>query len=356
MKGRWVLPIGIFFLMAGAGSSLRAQPFSTPASAPQESSPSTSSESPPFGTVLFFLEPKEKGTGSLLGSVHVGEDDQVYFCLKLNPQDPRLTRPVRYLRAVEVTLEGEGDSPQKIKGMTKIRKRVIEPESDGCYVGRMKIPAGIPPGKYQVAELDLWLTNGREVSLRDELEEFSSRGVVEIESPQLDSTPPVVEKIESKTPLVDRFNFGGKTGRADILFRVVAYDAVSGIDPNSFHIFFKVFLDDHLVDILEPRCRTQLPNLYYDCKLYFSRAAPHLRARTAKIILDSVSVSDRLGNSLEINDPAELRSLFEGKNLRYTFYSHRPPGEAGPPENENQNNEEMLAWPPGTASEQTQGK
>src|SRR4029453_17156977 len=135
-----------------------------------------------LGAVYFFLTP---ASALKEGSVHVGEEDPISFCVRLNWQDPRIHRALHFLRGVEITLEG-GDPPQRIQGRTPFKNWPVDPDSLGCYSGRLKIPLGHTPGKYQVTEMDLWLTNGRSLNLREELDEFSPRGEIDLESPAID--------------------------------------------------------------------------------------------------------------------------------------------------------------------------
>jgi hypothetical protein len=316
-----------------------AQARSSAESMPESTAKSIAPTLNSLGSISFFLDKNNPTWGGEL--VHVGEKDLVFFCLQLDASDPRLQRPIKYLRRVEITLEGEGESPQKIVGMTKLRKRLIQPDSKGCYIGEMQLPEVILPGKYQVSEVDLLQSSGHYISLREELNDFSPVGSIEVESPTVDRKPPIIEKIESKTPLENSIIFGGHRGWAEINFRVITTDLISGIQPESFHIFFKVFVDGDLFDIVEPKCRARLPNLYYDCHLYFSRAEPDLRSRTVKLVLDSISLSDRVGNEIEITRPSELKPFFEGKLLRYTFYPGKVPLGLNPETEPEEVNEEM---------------
>ncbi|MBL7685517.1 MAG: hypothetical protein JNK65_05730, partial [Deltaproteobacteria bacterium] len=104
----------------------------------------------------------------------------------------------------------------------------------------------------------------------------------------------------------------------------------------------KEYLDGTLVDIQEAKCKPLLPNLYYDCKLYFSRAIPELKPRILHFVLDSITLSDQLGNAIELTTEDQLKPLFGGKLLRYTFYSGRP--KKGEVEQEHPN-EDMIKWP-----------
>ncbi len=110
-----------------------------------------------------------------------------------------------------------------------------------------------------------------------------------------------------------------------IYLRVTATDQMVGIDPSTFQIFFKAYLDDELIDILRPRCRTEAPNLFYECKLYFSRAEHDFYGRTLKLVLDSIGVADKHGNWTELTQPEQLEKIYGGKLLSYTFYSHKLP-------------------------------
>jgi hypothetical protein len=304
---------------------------------PPESAPGS------LGSVIFFLDRREN-LESHPGSVHVGEKDRVYFCVKLDPEDSRISRAMKYLRGVGLTLEGPGDNPQKIVGLTRFYKKRVEPEASGCYLGRLRVPFGIPPGKYKISELDLYETPNKAISLREELREFSLLGVIDVDSPNIDLNPPVVEEIVSWTPVNNHLDFRGHIGSARMNFRVLVNEAISGVRADTFKVFFKVYLDDLLVDIVEPKCKARLKNLYYDCHLYFSRSEPDIRAVTAKFVLDSISASDKLGNDLEITEPEKLASLFKGKRLVYTFY---PTPSLQDKSDTNENKEkDLVGWPP----------
>src|SRR5262245_20106719 len=206
MKFIWIflLSLGLVFLPATLRAVAPGPSESLPESAPTVEMPAISN----LGAIYFFLTPPQTLKED---SVHVGEEDPISFCVRLNWQDPRIHRALHFLRGVEITLEG-GDPPQKISGRTEFKKWPIDPDSLGCYSGRLKIPAGHTPGKYKVTELDLWLTSGREIALRDELDEFSPLGEVELESPAIDTTPPMIEEIELKTPQDNRIEYSGKRG------------------------------------------------------------------------------------------------------------------------------------------------
>lgn len=346
-----LLMIAVFGLASfDASSKVRGgKKSSPPESQPQTEapvSPSPPAETRPtggLGSVIFYLN-EDESPQSQPGSVHVEEKDRVYFCVQLKHDEPRIRRVLKYLRGVEFTLLGPGDNPQKIVGATRFLKRGVQPDAGGCYRGSFRVPEGIPPGKYKVSEVDLWQAPSASVSLREELKEFSRLGVVEVDSPVQDPNPPIIEKIVNWTPLVDHLLYGGKIGHASMNFRVITTDLISGIQPESFHIFFKIFLDGVLVDILEPKCFPRLKNLYYDCKLYFSRALPDLRAVTVKIVLDSIGLSDRFGNNIEINDSEKLKSFFDGKLLGYTFYPTRSAKKKATLGQDKE--EDLVKWPP----------
>ncbi len=282
---------------------------------------SNSLSSANLGSLSFYLDKKMPNTQG--ESIHVVEKSKAYFCLQLNRQVPALDEAVRHLRQVTVLLEGEGEAPQHIEAKSKLRKGLLYPNSQSCFVGELLVPQGLPAGKYHVSELDLLLASRHVLSFRDRLSQLNPLGLVELSSPIKDSTSPLVEKIESWVPLEDEMNMRYHRAWADIHLRVTATDQTVGIDPHSFQLFFKATLDDELVDIVQAKCSTILPNLYYNCDLYFSRAEPDFRGRTLKLVIDSVSVADKLGNLTELNTPHELEKLFGGKLLRYTFYSKK---------------------------------
>jgi hypothetical protein len=334
--------------MFGGISDLQAKRRKTKTPPPEtqsgESLPSSPESAPrTLGSVIFFLDRNEDLNGHP-GSVHVGEKDRVFFCVRLNGEDSRLIRALNYLRGVGVTLEGPGESPQKIMGLTRFYKKRVEPESNGCYLGRLRIPYGVPPGKYKLTELDIYEAASKAVSLREELKEFSTLGVIDVESPKIELKPPIVESIVSWTKVNNHLDFRGHIASATMNFRVVVNDSISGVDPESFKIFFKAYMDDLLVDIIEPRCKLRQKDLYYNCKLYFSRAEPELRAVTVKFVLDSINASDKLGNDLDITEPEKLAALFKGKRLVYTFY---PTHSLEDKSDTNENKEkDLVGWPP----------
>ncbi len=295
-----------------------------------------------LGKVLFFLDP-EAPFNQQPGSVHVSEVDPIFFCVQLNEQDPRFAHVFNALRGLEITLEGEGDPPQKLTGHTRLRNQGVRPNAQGCYIGQVKVPFGVPPGKYKISEIDLLLAPRQSVSLREELSEFAPLGEIEIDSPQHDLDPPILEKIITYTPSEALMHYGGNVASAKVRFRVVTSDSISGIQPDSFHVFFKVFLNGVLIDIVEPLCTPKLSNLYYNCRLYFSRAIPDLKAVTVKFVLDSISLSDRLGHALEINEIKRLKALFEGNLLTYTF---RPGKIKKKTYMQLPNEKEDVKWPP----------
>ncbi len=310
----------LFFLIFSfvcMGSAWADAPGSQPSAESQVSLP------PPYvpvnlGSLSFFLDKKKpnyKGE-----SVHLGERDKAYFCLKLNPKDERFARTRRFLRQIEITLEG-GEPPSRLVGVTKLRSVVIQPDGQGCYIGTVQVPPEIPPGKYKLIELDLIQTSRNAVSYRDELENLDPVGLIEISSPSLDKFPPILEKIVTYTPLVEPIHFDWNRAWVKIRFRVITTDLISGIKPDSLQIFFKATVDGNLVGIPQAKCRPRVKNLYYDCSLYFSRAQPDLRSRTLELTLDSVSIADHFGNINEWNTPRELRNFFAGKLLHYVFYT-----------------------------------
>jgi len=316
-------------------------PGSQPSPETQET-PETVYKPENLGSLSFFLDKKNptyKGE-----SVHLGERDKAYFCLKLNPKDERLSRARRFLRRIEITLEG-GDPPSRLTGLTKLRSVVIDPDSHGCYIGEVQIPPEIPPGKYKLIELDLIETSRNAIPYRDELENLSPVGLIEISSPSLDKFPPIIEKIVSYTPLIEPMHFEGHRAWAKVRFRVITTDLISGVKPDSLQIFFRANVDGNLVGILQPKCHPRVINLYYDCSLYFSRAQPDFRSRTLELILDSVSIADHFGNLEEWNTLPRLKNLFGGQLLHYIFYTKPTAPESLPQlsdeEKGNQLNKEM---------------
>ncbi|MFO1520058.1 MAG: hypothetical protein U1F57_10410 [bacterium] len=346
MKKAFFLLVLLFW---AAPMTVKAGSESAPESVPTASLGPISDLPEGLGSVTFMLDSNDADRQP--GSVHVGEKDRVYFCVKIDPNNPRVRHAIKYLRAIEVTLEGEGENPQKITGRTALKKRVIRPNGAGCYWGKLRIPENTPPGKYRLSELDLWESPLRSLSLREELPNVSPKGVIEVESPHLDRNSPVVEKIEVKSPQEDPVKFNGHRGWALAQFRLVASDLISGIKPETLKIFFKIFLDGTLVDIQEANCKPRLPNLFFDCKLYFSRAEPDMRGRTVQLVLDSISLSDRLGNDTEISEVEALKKLTGGELLRYVYYTRRPHGAQEP-----KGDDEMVKWPVQLVPQQEQEK
>ncbi len=287
-----------------------AQTDSLPESNPQ-------AKKAPLGSVSFFLSPKQpmiKGE-----SIHVGEKEKAFFCVQLNAEDPRIKNDLHYLRRIEITLEG-GNPSQKMVGLTKSWNRILLPDSNGCFIGEIRIADGIPPGKYKLAEVDLWMSSSSSISLREEIPEMIPQGMIEVESPNHDLKPPVIEKIVTKTPLINDTTFRGKRGRGRIKFQVVATDSISGVNFSTLRVFFRFLVDKNLVDILESKCLSFLPNLYFNCELKFSRGEPQLKTRTVELVLDSMILSDKIGNETELKEPESLKALFSGKILHYIFY------------------------------------
>jgi len=276
-----------------------------------------------LGSISFYLDKKTPATQGQ--SVHVEEGSKVYFCLQLNANVPDLQVASQRLLQVDMTLLGEGELPQKIRGRSKLKQDLIYADEQGCWTGSMRVPMATPAGKYRVSELDLRMASGHEISLRDHLSQFQPMGLVEVASPILDAAPPVIERIQSWVPLLDEMNMRHKRAWRNIFFRVTATDEMVGIDPNSFQIFFKVYVDDELIDIMRPLCRATLPNLYYDCTLYFSRAEHDFYGRTLRLRLDSIGVADKHGNWAELTTPEQLEKIFNGKPMEYIFYTHKLP-------------------------------
>lgn len=280
-----------------------------------------------LGSVSFYLDKKHPNTQG--ESVQVTENAQVYFCLQLNTLVPDLKAASERLLQVDMTLTGEGALPQKLRAKSKLKHDIIYPNSQSCWTGTFTVPLATPQGKYRISDLDLLLASGHKIFLRDHIDQFQPRGLVNVSSPILDTTPPVIEKIISWVPLFGEMNMRYSRAWKYIYFRVVATDEMVGIDPQSFQIFFKVYVDNVLLDILQARCSTKLPNLYYDCNLYFSRAQHDFFGRTLKLVLDSVGVADKHGNWAEFTSVEQLEKLFDGKLLQYTFYSHDVPKTEG---------------------------
>ncbi len=283
-----------------------------------------------LGSISFYLDKKHPNTQG--ESVQVTENTKVYFCLQLNTKVPDLKAATDRLMQVDMTLMGEGDLPQKIRALSKLTENLIQANALSCWAGSFTIPLATPAGKYRVAELDLLMASGHKIFLRDHIDQFQPRGLVNVDSPIKDATPPVIEKIKSWTPLFGEMNMRYSRAWQSIYFRVVATDEMVGIDPNSFQIFFKVFVDGELIDIIRPRCIPRLANLYYDCTLYFSRAEHDFYGRTLKLVLDSIGVADKHGNWKELTTPEQLMKIFNGKLLQYTFYTHKVPKSESQPD------------------------
>ncbi len=291
-------------------SLVYAQNDSVPESNPQ-------AEKAPLGSISFFLNTKQPMSQG--ESIHVGEKEKAFFCVQFNSEDPRIKNQLHYLRRIEITLEG-GDPSQKIVGLTKSWNRILSPDSKGCFIGEIKIADGMPPGKYKLSEVDLWMSSSSSIALREEIPEIIPQGLIEVESPNHDLKPPVIEKIVTKTPLSNYTLFRGKRARGRIKFQVVATDSIAGVDSSTLRVFFRFLVDKNLVDILESKCSSFLPNLYFDCELKFSRGEPQLKTRVVELVLDSLVLSDKIGNETELKEPESLKALFNGKILHYIFY------------------------------------
>lgn len=298
------------------------------AQAPSETNPNLATSH--LGSISFYLDKKFPNTQG--ESVQVTENTKVYFCLQLNTLVPDLKAATQRLMQVNMTLMGEGELPQKIKASSKLKQDVLNSNALSCWTGALTVPLATPAGKYRVTELDLLLASGHTLFLRDHLNQFQPKGLVNVSSPILDATPPLIERLKSWSALFGEMNMRYNRAWRTIDFRVIATDEMVGIDPDSFQIFFKVFVDDELIDIVKPRCITRLQNLYYDCSLYFSRAEHDFYGRTLKLVLDSVGVADKHGNWAELTTPEQLKKIFNGKLLQYTFYTHKVPKTESQPE------------------------
>ncbi len=287
----------------------------------QNSSESANLATSNLGSVSFYLDKKNPATQG--ESVHVVEESKAYFCLQLNTQVPDLAKVVKHLSQVELTLEKEGENPQKIKAKSNLKRGLIYSNAQGCFIGQLRVPMGVSAGKYHVSELDLLLASEHVIPLRDHLSQVKPLGLIEVASPIQDTMPPLIEKIESWVPMEGGMNMRHSRAWKYIFFRVTAIDQNVGIDPSTFQIFFKNYLDDELVDISKAKCSTILPNLQYNCTLYFSRAEHDFYGRTLRLVLDSVSVADKYGNLTELTTPEQLEKIFGGKLMQYVFYSHK---------------------------------
>lgn len=243
----------------------------------------------------------------------------VYFCLRLNPSPPLSAELFRFLDRIEIVLEAEGNA-QRILGVSSSRFP-LKPDANGCFIGVFRIPENISSTNFKVAEIDLWTNAGKRIPLRGALDRFSTLASLSVRAGKKDSSPPELRTIETLSALSSHLRFGKIGGRrawGEAQFKLVAEDLPARIDPKSLRIFFKVFVDGGLSDILEPKCRST-SYWHFDCKLYFSRASFQLKNRKVDFVLDSISLSDRAGNEMQMNDPEKLKELFGGELLQYHF-------------------------------------
>jgi len=153
------------------------------------------------------------------------------------------------------------------------------------------------------------------------LAKFKTQPILEVVSVHQDDTPPTLERIEFLSPEVSPLKFGGKRAVASAQVRLVTHDLLSGIDPKTLDVYFKVYFDEDWVDTLKANCSPTFENLYYDCDIETSRASFQLRTRQVRFVLSSIYVQDKLGNFVEYSETEKLKSLNHGEEVSFLFYS-----------------------------------
>ncbi len=291
-----------------------------------------------LGSVSFSLTPDF--TNHDLNSVHVGPREKVALCVRLNASDPRLKRAFLSLKKIDLALESSGDLPQTLKGSIVSKRGILVPDEQGCFRGTIKITDQILPGKYALTELDLGLLSNKSLSLREGLREMVL-GVLEIENPDKTLKVPTVKAIQSKTSTRRMVGQWGRRLAVKPRFKVLFSNLNKPLEYNKLQIFFKVYIDEILVDEIESKCWF---SSFYSahCSLLYARSDSSFKGRRLQFVLSSVALSDRFGHEQEWTGAEELSSLSEnGKVLSYHYYPSSKVLHTDPKRTEG----ELIEWP-----------
>lgn len=266
------------------------------------------------------------GTRPPEGRHSVAPGDKIGVCLKLREQNiPLFQNMDKGAIGYRLVLEDNQDPPHVLIIAPGNRLELMKPDADGCLAGEFQIPANVVSGVYQVADLLLAFNDQSYYSLRDYLYDFTQVDELDVKNPASDTTPPrliaitkyphwthkvKVSKIQFKISLGQVFQFE-ETG--------------SGIDKDSIRVRYRITLDGETRGYATARCKAR-PHQSFNCKVELVRPVVEWSARDVGLALDSISLQDKAGNRLVLDEAGEWEAQAHGLPTAFDFPPQDPKG------------------------------
>ena len=266
--------------------------------------------------VIFSLPDIARPEG---GRYSVKAEDNVEVCLRLNQALPLFKNVQENLVGFRLVLEDNENPPHQMPILIGNKLQKLKQNSEGCYAGRFKIPSKIPSALYQVADLLLYSDKQNYFSVRDYLYSFSQADELQVDNPQYDRDSPLLIKISAPTRSPKKNKVAPKMLKI-ALRQVFQFEDKSKLVRKSMRADYAFFLDNIRQESLSARCRKK-GNKSFVCEVETRRLREDLSLPQARLSLERISVKDKAGNLLVMEDPQAMVAKTEGGAISFDFLS-----------------------------------
>jgi hypothetical protein len=249
----------------------------------------------------------------------VAPGQEITVCLKLRSDLPLFQKLEQGAIGYRLILEDQEVPPHILTIAPGNRLKLMKRDAEGCFSGSYRLPATVPSGLFQVADLLLAYEDQSYYSLRDYLYGFSQVDELEVNNPQTDHSPPRLVKISNLPVSSKKVRVSRVQTRIGFGQIFIFADEGTGIDAASLKVRYRIALDGQVKGYTLAKCRFSQPHDRFTCKVQLVRPVEEWGVRTVRIDLDGITLADKAGNKLVSNDPAEWEAPATGALISFEF-------------------------------------
>jgi hypothetical protein len=275
-----------------------------------------------FGKIIFFPD-KTSRPANDRHQVKVGE--MVPVCIQLEGRNsPFIEELKEKTIGFRLILEDNSEPPHVLRIIVGNLFELMKPDDRGCFNASYKIPENTKKAVYQVADL-LWATKeNRYFSLRSHLYQFSQADELEVENPQEDIEPPQLIKISTKQTQLQGLKRSSAVLKATVEEKFYFQEGQSEIDWDTLRISYKFYLNQKFQKSQLAQCKINKKKKECRCQVETISPIDAWALNEVSYYLDSVTLQDKPGNLLKVEDPKELKEKSGANPIQFVFKLEKP--------------------------------
>ncbi len=270
-----------------------------------------------FGNILFFPELTPRPANDR-HQVQVG--DIIPICIQLDGKDvPFLDQLKEKTVGFQLILEDNSEPPARMKVTVGNLFDLIKEDAQRCFRGNYTIPANTKSGVYQVSNL-FWATkDNRFYSLRSHLYQFGRADELDIKNPLEDKEPPQLLSISTKQKGIQGYKKNSTVLRAFLEETFYFQEEKSEIDWSTLKISYKFYIDQKFKKSQLAQCKIHKKKQRVKCRVESVSPIYEWALNEVSYRLDHVSLQDKAGNLLIVNDPKVLKDKSGEAPIEFAF-------------------------------------